>query len=172
MPFCYLDRDGVINHHLPYVGSIERFIWFDEIINVAEELKKYGYNFIMVTNQSGIGRGYYTIEDFNKLNNVIIERFKKRKLDIKIRFCPHTPSFNCDCRKPKIGMIKNDERSPKVIFIGDQESDMICAFNAGVKNRWLINSYLKSDYMTRYARNHDELKNNLKMWYEKDILRI
>ena len=123
----------------------------------------------MVTNQSGIGRGYYKLEDFNLLSNIIIERFKKESLDIEIRFCPHIPSLNCECRKPKIGLIKNDKRSIKDIFIGDQESDMICAFNAGVKNRWLINDKVTSTYMTRYAKNHKDLKNQLEYWYEVDI---
>ena len=49
MPICYLDRDGIINHHLPYVGTESRFIWFDEIITISLKLKKYNYKYIVVT---------------------------------------------------------------------------------------------------------------------------
>ena len=76
---------------------------------------------------------------------------------------------NCNCRKPKTELISNDERSPKDIFIGDQITDMQCAFYSGVKNRWLISECLKSQYETRRALNHNELINNFDYWYLNDI---
>ena len=68
MPICYLDRDGVFNHHLPYVGTLDRFIWYQEIIEILKILDSFNYRFILVTNQSGIGRGYYSIAEFNQIN--------------------------------------------------------------------------------------------------------
>ena len=67
MPICYLDRDGVFNHHLPYVGTLDRFIWYSEIIDILKILKGFNYRFILVTNQSGIGRGYYSLMNSTKL---------------------------------------------------------------------------------------------------------
>ena len=90
-------------------------------------------------------------------------------MDIKVRFCPHTPEENCNCRKPKTKMISNDERSPKDIFIGDQITDMQCAFYSGVRNRWLISECLKSQYETRRALNHKDLIQNFDYWYFKDL---
>ena len=169
MPNCYLDRDGVFNHHLPYVGSKERFIWHLEIIEILLILQKYKYDFILVTNQSGIGRGYYTKKDFLELCEVIVKKLNIYGLEIEIRYCPHLPSDNCNCRKPKIGMISKDIRSDEDIFIGDQDSDLKCAFNAGIKHRWLINSKLQSKYATRSSLNHIEFLANLQNIFLKDI---
>lgn len=169
MPNCYLDRDGIFNHHLPYVGSKDRFIWHLEIIEILLILQKYNYNFILVTNQSGIGRGFYTKEDFLALSEIIKNKLKTYGIEIEIRYCPHLPSDNCNCRKPKPGLIIKDKISDKDIFIGDQESDLKCAFNAGVKHRWLINPNLKSDYATRSSLNHLEFLENLKSIFLKDI---
>ena len=84
MPICYLDRDGVFNHHLPYVGTLERFIWHSEIIDILKILKEFNYKFILVTNQSGIGRGFYSFEEFNQINKVINERLRSNNLTIEI----------------------------------------------------------------------------------------
>lgn len=169
MPICYLDRDGVINHHLPYVGSLDRFVWFEEIIKIALKIDKYNYKFIVITNQSGIARGYYTLDDFLGLNKIIISRFKENGIDIEIRFCPHLPEDKCNCRKPNTGMTAMDNRSDKDIFIGDQISDMECALNSGINNRWLINARLRSKYETRRAKNHHFLLKNFDYWYSNDI---
>ena len=169
MPICYLDRDGVLNHHLPYVGTIERFIWFDEIFEIILKLKKYNYKFIIVTNQSGIARGYYSIENFYEINEIINSKFNQFGINIDIRYCPHLPEEGCNCRKPKTGMISCDSRSRKDIFIGDQISDMECAFKGGVNNRWLLNQEIKSEYETRSAENHQILINKFDYWYSEDI---
>lgn len=169
MPICYLDRDGVINEHLPYVGTLDRFIWHEKIINILLILKKYGYKFILVTNQSGIGRGYYSFSDFNILSNEIEKKFKFYDLSMEIRFCPHIPENNCLCRKPNIGMVDCDERSANDIFIGDQYTDMLCAYKASIKNRWLIN-HKNCEYSTRWARNHSFLLSKINDWFYEDIL--
>ena len=83
---------------------IERFIWFEEIIKFSLKLKKYNYQYIIVTNQSGIGRGFYTLDKFLKINQMIVSKFKENGMDINVRFCPHTPEDNCNCRKPKTGI--------------------------------------------------------------------
>ena len=171
MPICYLDRDGVFNHHIPYVGTIERFIWHDEIIEIIKVLNSLNYNLILVTNQSGIKRKYYSMIDFFNVSYHLINRLNKHNLDIEIRFCPHLPQDNCLCRKPNTGMISNDLRTTQDIFIGDQESDMECAFRSGVNHRWLINPKKNSKLATRQANNHKDLHNYLIAWYKEDIFK-
>ncbi len=171
MPICYLDRDGVINHHLPYVGTKDRFIWHDEIIDILKDLKKLNYEFIIVTNQSGISRGYYSLSQFFILSYDLINKLNTNGINIEIRFCPHLPNEKCHCRKPNSGMVSKDKRSNMDIFIGDQKTDMECAFSSGVKHRWLINSDLDCDIATRTAKNHKELKKYLFEWYKNDIIK-
>ena len=168
MPICYLDRDGVFNHHLPYVGTLDRFIWHTEIIDILKILKGFNYKFILVTNQSGIGRGYYSIDEFHCINKVIKKTLSSNDLSIEIRFCPHTPNEKCKCRKPSTGMIDLDLRTNKDIFIGDQPSDMLCAFKGGVKHRWLINKN-NCKNTTRWAKNHKEFIFEIKNWYLSDV---
>ena len=91
----YLDRDGIINKHIPYVGTIERFYWHYEIIDITKYFSRQNYKIIVVTNQSGISRGYYSLFDFYLLSKYMIEEFKKNKIEVEVRGCPHLPESNC-----------------------------------------------------------------------------
>ena len=102
---CFLDRDGIINIDKKYVGTIDRFYWNEKIFEVLLNLKKIGYIFKVITNQSGISRGYYSLDQFIELSFYMIDEFKKKGIEIEIRFCPHLPEDNCMCRKPKPNMI-------------------------------------------------------------------
>ena len=105
------------------------------------------------------------------MNQAIIEKLKLFDLSIEIRFCPHKPENKCKCRKPNIGMVECDQRADKDIFIGDQITDMICAQNANIKHRWLINKS-NSRYATRFALDHSIFLSKVKEWYKMDILEI
>ena len=104
-----------------------------------------GYHIFIVTNQSGIGRGYYSLEDFHKLTNFMIDEFKNRDVTVEcVEFCPHTPNENCKCRKPRIGMIKNitdkyDIDLDNSFMIGDKQSDIDLAINSNISNSIAIN---------------------------------
>ncbi len=152
----YLDRDGIINKHIPYVGTIDRFHWHEEIFFIALFFKNKGFKINIVTNQSGIQRGYYSLLDFTKLSFFMIDKFQEFGINIEIRACPHHPNENCFCRKPNKGMLL-DERSNEDIMIGDQDSDMLAAKNAGIKNRWLLSSKVESDYATKKFLSHKSL---------------
>lgn len=103
-----------------------------------------GYEIVIITNQSGIGRGYYSENDFTNLTNWMINEFKKNNVNIlKIYYCPHTPDENCNCRKPKIGMIQQslndfDIDLENSWLIGDKKSDIETAINANISNKILI----------------------------------
>ena len=152
----YLDRDGIINKHLPYVGTLDRFFFYYEIFDICKYFLKKGYKIIVVTNQSGIGRGFYSLYDFYKLSKFMIDEFEKHNIKIEIRACPHLPEKNSFYRKPNIGMV-NDKRDINDILIGDQEIDMITGKRAGIKNRWLISNKINSKLATKSFRNHYEL---------------
>ena len=156
----YLDRDGIINKHIPYVGTLDRFFWHEEIFEIVRFYSERGFSIIVVTNQSGIQRGYYSLLDFVNICIFMIKEFEKKGIEIGIRACPHSPEMNCYCRKPNIGMFL-DERSDEDIMIGDQESDMIAAKNSGIRNRLLISKEVKSEIATKIFLSHNELKENL-----------
>lgn len=129
----FLDRDGVINEDSGYVSKISDFKFINGVFEALSGFKKFGYLLIIVTNQSGIARGFYTLDDFEKLNKFMLDEFTKNGVFIdKVYFCPHSPEENCECRKPKAGMIlqglKEFDINPQnSILIGDKISDIEAA---------------------------------------------
>src|SRR3989338_7826768 len=94
-----LDRDGVLNKDPGYVHKIEDFGLYPDVMAALKLLK--GFNLFIITNQSGIGRGFYTEEDFHKFNDHLISKLTKEGIEIKETFyCPHHPDEECSCRKP------------------------------------------------------------------------
>jgi len=137
----FLDRDGVINVNHGYVYQQEKFEFIEGIFSLCQQAKKKGYQIIIVTNQSGIARGYYSNYTFKKLSKWIENQFRKKGIVItQTLHCPHHPKFNgaCTCRKPKSGMIFKAQRRFKAnlsqsIMVGDSLSDMLCAQHANIK---------------------------------------
>ena len=133
----FLDRDGVINIDKSYIHKIEDFELLDKVVEGLKLLRN--FKLIIITNQSGIGRGYYTKKDFLVFNNHLKNELLKEGIKInKTYFCPHKPEDNCECRKPKIGLIKQAENDfnldlSKCFLIGDRETDIITGKNAGCK---------------------------------------
>ena len=152
----YLDRDGIVNKHIPYVGNLDRFFWHNEIFEIANFFYKNNFDIKIVTNQSGIERGYFTFCDYAKICNHILKEFNSKEINLEIRTCPHHPDKNCVCRKPNTGMFL-DKRNKKDIMIGDQDSDMLAAKNAGIRNRWLISKNITSYNATKIFNSHNQL---------------
>ena len=138
----FLDRDGVINIDRGYVYKIEDFIFKESIFALCKEFKEH-YIFV-ITNQSGIGRGYYSEDDFEILTSYMCSEFEKHAIKIDAVFhCPHHPKEGCMCRKPDIGMIEMAKKSFDIdiensTLIGDKQTDIECGKNAGIKNLILI----------------------------------
>jgi D-glycero-D-manno-heptose 1,7-bisphosphate phosphatase len=103
----YLDRDGVINANRPdYVRSPREWIPIPGALSAIAALHQAGHQIIVVTNQSGIARGYYTAEDVEGIHLVMRNALKAAGVDsIHILYCPHHPREKCSCRKPETGMI-------------------------------------------------------------------
>ncbi len=108
----FLDRDGTINVEKNYLCKIEDFEFLPGVVDALKMLQQAGFLLIVITNQSGIGRGYYTETDFQILNSWMIDTLKKQGAFITdVYFCPHLPDAQiekyrkeCNCRKPKLGM--------------------------------------------------------------------
>ena len=142
----FLDRDGIINKDKSYVHKIEDFEFCDGIFQTLKHYISLNYLLIIVTNQSGIGRGYYSEDDFNKLTTWMNEKFTCKDINIqKVYHCPHTPDANCDCRKPATGMFKEAQKEFDIDMknswmIGDKPSDIQAGINAGILNTIFINT--------------------------------
>ena len=136
----FLDRDGVINIDHEYVHKVENFKFIPktfEALKKAQNSKE--YILIIVTNQSGIGRGYYTLKDYKKVEKHMLDCFEKEDIKIeKIYFCPHNYNENCDCRKPKIKFLLDAKKEfnldlNKSYMIGDKTVDIRFGKNGGCK---------------------------------------
>lgn len=140
----FLDRDGVININHGHVHTIKQFDFIDGIFDLCKLAKDNGFMIIIVTNQAGIGKGYYTEEQFHILNQWMLDEFKLHSIVIdKVYYCPHKPEDNCECRKPNPGMIfkaisEYDIDVNQSILIGDKQTDMDAAVSAGIKNIYLF----------------------------------
>jgi D-glycero-D-manno-heptose 1,7-bisphosphate phosphatase len=146
MKALFLDRDGVINIDYGYVGKIENFKFREGIFELTKQFQDNGYKIFVVTNQSGIARGYYSEEDFHKLTEWMKEEFLKRGVEIKdVKFCPHYPDISgvCECRKPEPKMILDLASEYNIdlensILIGDSKRDIEAGEKAGIKTNILV----------------------------------
>ncbi len=141
----FLDRDGVVNIDKKYLYLAKEFEFVETIFDICKLFLKNNFIIIIITNQSGIGRGYYTQKDFKLLNSWMIEQFVKNNIKIsKTYFCPHTPQDNCECRKPKTYMIDEavkrfDIDVSRSVLIGDKNSDIMCGKTAKIGKTIYIN---------------------------------
>ena len=147
----FLDRDGVINKDINYLHKIDDFEFIDGIFDACLYFQSLGYKIIIITNQSGISRGYYSHSDYQKVTQWMLDQFQHKNINILDVFhCPHGPDSTCDCRKPKPGMFlkakaKHNTDMEKSWMIGDKERDTIAANSAGIDNTILVRSSHRID---------------------------
>jgi len=145
----FLDRDGVINEDKGFIKKIKDFDIFQGVFQALKQFQEKGFKLIIITNQSGIGRGYYTEQDFHKLTDYILDLFKKQGIKIeKVYFCPHKPEDNCECRKPKTKLItqaieKFNINLSESWMIGDKEKDILMGKAVGCKTVLVESSHSK-----------------------------
>lgn len=157
----FLDRDGVINTDKKYVCKVEDFEFCDGIFELCRYFLQKDYLLFVITNQSGIARGYYTEEDFFKLCEYMLAEFKTRNINFsKIYHCPHLE--NCECRKPKPGMFLKAKDEFQIdmensIFIGDNLSDMQAGLNAKINTLILVNEEKKEGNYFKQFKNLKEI---------------
>ena len=146
----FLDRDGVINIEKDYLFKVDEFEFIDGIFDLCSYYQNKGYLIIVVTNQSGIARNYYSIDDFNTLTSWMISEFQRKNIKLShVYFCPHHPDITgvCECRKPKPGMLYKAKKEFNIdlvnsILVGDKERDIESALNAGVRETYLFSELI------------------------------
>lgn len=150
-PAVFLDRDGVINVDSGYVGHWDSFVFLPGAVDAMRTLCGAGYVLVIVTNQSGIGRGFYTEEDFHLLTEQMREALSEQGVLVAgVYFCPHLPEATlpqyrkvCDCRKPGPGLIHRAVHDLNIdlersAMVGDKASDMQAALAAGISRRYQV----------------------------------
>lgn len=144
-PALFLDRDGVINIDRAYVCTQKQFEFIDGIFELCRHARDLGYLIFVITNQAGIGRGYYTEKDFLELTKWMCRVFETRGAAIdKVYFCPLHPEYgvgkykaDSHYRKPGPGMILQAREEfgvdlKRSVLVGDKESDIEAGLAAGV----------------------------------------
>ena len=142
----FLDRDGVVVKQVHYLCEPEKTELEKNVVQAIRKLRQKGYMVIVVTNQSGVARGKFTIDAVEAVHRKIEELLaaENEKIDA-FYICPHHPDFDgdCDCRKPAPGLILKAAEEHNIdisssVMIGDKLSDVKCGENAGVKYSVLI----------------------------------
>ena len=142
----FLDRDGVINKDVGYLHKIDEFEFIDGVFEACLFFQKLDFEVIIISNQSGISRGFYPLADYKALTKWMLHQFKIEKISILDTFyCPHKPDAKCNCRKPMPGMLNKAREKfnidmRKSWMIGDKETDIKAANLAGIKNTILVRS--------------------------------
>lgn len=147
-PALFLDRDGVINVEKNYLHRIDEFEFIDGVFDACRCFSELGFLIVVVTNQAGIARGYYSERDFVKLTDWMLKHFLEQGVNVAaVYHCPHHPEFSgeCVCRKPNPGMFLKAQRELGIdlshsILVGDKVSDIQAGNAAGVGLNVLVNS--------------------------------
>jgi D-glycero-D-manno-heptose 1,7-bisphosphate phosphatase len=148
---AFLDRDGVLNEDHGYVWRIEDFHWLPGVIGALQRLQQAGFALVVITNQSGIARGLYGLEELDDLHTHMRQQLQLHGVSLAgVYACPHHPEGTrpgyaraCDCRKPQPGMILQAARELELdlaasCLFGDKPSDVDAGRAAGVGRCWLL----------------------------------
>lgn len=150
-PAVFLDRDGTIIKDAEYLSSVDELEVFEFAAEALRLLKEKGYLLIVLTNQSGIARGFFDEATMQTVHDAL--QGQLNGLIDAIYFCPHGPDDGCDCRKPGVGMIKQAASEHSIDLanswmIGDKKSDIETGFNAGVGTALVLTGYGGSELAT------------------------
>ena len=148
-PALFLDRDGVVNVEKHYVFRVEDFEFMGGLFEMCIRFRDAGFLVVVVTNQAGIARGYYTEADLERLNLWVTGRFAENGIELAgIYHCPHHPDFSgdCECRKPRPGMLLQAAREHGInltesVLLGDKESDLEAGRRAGIRRLGLVTGH-------------------------------
>lgn len=135
----FLDRDGVLMEDSHYVGELERVVIIPAAYTALKRLQTAGYKLLVVTNQSGVGRGLFTHQHVEIIHAHLDELFARHNVRIdRYYVCPHHPDDNCTCRKPSPKSLRDaatefDLDLSRCFMVGDRLSDILTGQNAGTK---------------------------------------
>ncbi len=161
-PVVFLDRDGTINYDAGYINDVDNFVMYPYAAQAIRMLNNSGYLVIVITNQSGLGRGFFNEKTLEEIHNYMISSLKQQGAVIDgIYFCPHDPNAKiekykavCSCRKPETGLVDmalkdfNIDKS-NMYFIGDKYSDIMAGYKSGCKTIMVKTGYGKGDLINK-----------------------
>lgn len=171
MKVVFLDRDGVINQYpgdTKYVNNWREFKFIPGSIEGIKKLNACGFKLYIISNQGGVSKGLYTQEDLDEINRNMSKEFKAQGARVEdIYYCTHVKSDNCDCRKPKTGLleqaISNLSANPEIsFFIGDSFADMEAALGFGAKSVLVFSGKEKASNRDQWEFEPDHTFNDLK----------
>jgi D-glycero-D-manno-heptose 1,7-bisphosphate phosphatase len=185
----FLDRDGTINEECGYLNHVDRLRLIDGAADAVKLFNQHGLKTIIVSNQSGVARGYFPETMLNALHEKLRGLLEERgaKLDA-VYYCPHHPSAgeppyrqSCDCRKPNLGMIRRAEKQFSVVprlsyMVGDKLSDVEFGRNAGCKAILVLTGYGKGEWeynRSKYSANPDYVARDVldaAQWIINDVI--
>lgn len=142
-PAVFLDRDGTVNEQMGYINHVARFVLLPRTAEAIQMLKRSGYLVIVVSNQSGVARGYFPVQLVEKVHRRMQAQLAQQGAAVDgIYFCPHHPRgsvdefrVDCGCRKPKAGLIAQARRHfaidmSRSYVVGDRYTDLELAFRS------------------------------------------
>ena len=158
-PAVFIDRDGTISEEVGYVNHPSRFRVFPYSSEAIRILNDAGWLAILITNQAGVARGYFSEDVIQKVHDQLTHDLQNgsAKLDA-IYYCAHHPSvgeppyrFDCDCRKPRTGLIQQAAKDFEIDMAaswmaGDRYSDVELARNAGVRSAFVLSGYGRGEW--------------------------
>ncbi len=161
-----MDRDGTIIREKNYTADPKDVRLLPTSASAIKLLKNEGFKILVVTNQSGVGRGYFSLEDLHRVNKRILKLLKTEGTSIdKVYFCPHCPEDNCECRKPKPGMINQAKKEFDIdlkqsYVIGDRPEDIELGKRAGLQTILVLTGYGKE--VVKLGKSNHKFKDLLK----------
>lgn len=171
-PAIFIDRDGTINKEIHFLHEPDKFKLLPEVLEGLKLLQKMKFRLIIVTNQCGIGLGYFSKEDLFRVNSKMLKIFSNNDIIIdKIYFCPHSLSEKCNCRKPETGLFIRGKKDLNIDMkqsytIGDNLTDIEAGKKAGTKTILIGN--IKSKHKPDYNAKHMLDAAN---WIKKDFIK-
>jgi D-glycero-D-manno-heptose 1,7-bisphosphate phosphatase len=152
-PGVFLDRDGTIAEEVGYLNHLSRFRLLPCAADSIWRLNEAGYPVIVVTNQSGVGRGYFPESLVHEVHQLMLQQLAAAgaRLD-GIYYCPHTANHPCECRKPKTGMLTQAAQEHAIdlarsFVVGDRYSDIELARRAGARSIFVRTGYGEGEYL-------------------------
>lgn len=135
----FLDRDGTLNVEKDYVYRYADWDWVPGAVEGMKKLASLGFQLVVVSNQSGVARGYYAVSDVHVLHAQVAKDLRDRGIAVAgFYFCPHGPDDKCECRKPRPGLLLQAGNDLKIdlshsYMVGDKMIDVQSAQAAGVR---------------------------------------
>ena len=156
----FLDRDGTINVDVDYLHQIDQLEFIDGTIEALALLKMQGYRLIVISNQSGIGRGYFGVQEVEQLHAYMNHVLQEHHAEVDaFYYCPHIEQDMCSCRKPRTGLIDRAVEEWNIdlsrsYMVGDREADVMTAVNAGCRYGLLLSGHRVSGILQERYKDH------------------